>query len=619
MPRAHPALIAAALCGIAAPAADGQTAGTAQPTKLWAAQTTANQITLVWTVASGATGYVLYRGGNAAQGAQGQTKVATLAGNVTRYVFIVRSAGRAVQQFYLEATGASGGASQRVSFNPVTLASGAVPPVAPATLTAKESSPGVVTVTWTPAPGATAYLLGRAVGGSGLQTLCAFCSTATTFVDSAVTLGARHNYTVATITPSGVSARATSNQLTPGVTTVATDSGGTGGSGTPGDTTRTTTTTNPDPLNGRYRVTLTGFTVQAQSYDNPLQLDGTGDEVYLATHVMSFDTASSVLVVDNRVRTSRIYGDVNGFSYRVKAGNAGMTGGLRTGDSYPASKATGKGTASDVPMELWEGELVQGRSAVVLVPTVWEWDDKVELFGNWLTGRHALLLRLLQPDPIVAILTNRSPQPVEVGAGGLFVHTNMVGDARDRPIGLRPGQPAKGAGFYAPLPLDPKAGSATTTYLAKSTSVVGAILPASPLADVATSILRSAIGAAGGFSAALGGANANIPLATISSAAQALGAIAARLKPLVGEALRTQNVIGLGQILTVLAAANPSSLSQELYLFEKIVVLTPQAVGSARAQSKAATGSAVFIDVPYVDYSALQGKYVLHLKVERLP
>ena|GEM_PF-2268181 len=49
------------------------------------------------------------------------------------------------------------------------------------------------------------------------------------------------------------------------------------------------------------------------------------------------------------------------------------------------------------------------------------------------------------------------------------------------------------------------------------------------------------------------------------------------------------------------------------------MVLTPQAIATAMGQTKGAVGSAAFIDVPYQDGGALQGKYVLHLKVEPLP
>jgi hypothetical protein len=610
--------LAALLCLVAAPAW-GQTAATPAPTRLWAAQTTANQITLVWTGAAGATGYLLYRD---AGGGASQPKVATLAGNVRRYVYIVRSAAQEVQQFHLEATGA-GGSSPKVPFNPVTLVSGPVPPVAPASVTATASSATVITLSWTAVPGATAYLLGRAVGTGGFQRLCDFCSTATTFVDSTVTPGVRHVYSVAVMTPSGVSTRVMSNPLIPGVTS----SGGTGGTGVTGVTggtggtggTGASSTPAADPLKGRYRVTLTGFTVQSQSLDNPLQLDGKGDEVYLATHVMAFDTASAGLVVDNLVRTSRIYGDVNGFTYRVKAGTAGLTGGLRTGDSYPVSSGASKSLVNEFPMVLWEGTMVQGQNAVVLIPTIWEWDNQVDLFGNWLTGRHALLSRLLQTDPMVALLTNGNPQPMEVGAGGLFVRSSMFGDARDRPIGLRPGQPAKGAGFYAPLPPDPKGASLTATYLGQTGSVVDSILPGSAFASFAATVLGGAFGG-GGFNTALGGSKATIPLATSSSlVGQVLAGLGAQLRPTITAKLKSQQPVGLNGILTMLRSATASTMQGvDLYLFEQMVVLTPQAIANAMAQAKGAVGSAALIDVPYVDSSTLQGKYLLHLKVEKL-
>jgi hypothetical protein len=223
----RPGLVAALIGLIAAPAS-GQTAGTPPPTRLWAAQTTANQITLVWTGAPGATGYLLYRNAGGG-GSQGQPRVAALSASVRRYVYIVRPGGQGVEQFHLEATGPRG-TSPRVSFNPVTMVAVPVPPVAPASLTATESSPGVVTLTWPAVPGATAYILGRSVGTDGLKRLCDFCSTATTYVDSGVTQGVRHVYTVATLTPSGLSTRATSSPLTPGATTVA-GPGGTPGTG----------------------------------------------------------------------------------------------------------------------------------------------------------------------------------------------------------------------------------------------------------------------------------------------------------------------------------------------------------------------------------------------------
>jgi hypothetical protein len=593
------------------------------PTRLWAAQTAIGQITLAWKPVSGATGYVLHRDAGNAGGAEGRAKVADLAGNVSHYVYVVRAAPQHVQQFYLEATDANGRVSPKAAFNPVTLVTTPVAAVPPASVTAKETSPGVITVTWTSAPGATAYTLGRIAGTSGLQALCRMCSTDPTYVDSGVTNGTRYQYSVAAMTPTAVSTRTMSNVVTPGVVATTGGTGGTGTTGgTPGGTSNTggtttdttkTATTAADPLHGRYRVSLTGFTVQSQTYDHLLQIDGKGDEVFLATHVMQFDTTSTSLVVNNEVLTSKVYGDISGFSYRVKAGTAGLTGGLVSGNEFPPPKSL-VGTGG-LPMVLWEGELVQGRGAVLIVPTIWEWDDNPELFGNWLTGRHAFLSRLLKADVMASILLNQNVKPVEMGSPGLFVRTNMFGDPRDRPIGLKPGQPAADAGFFAPL--DPRKAA---TYGTMSGSVVTSILANNPFATFAQSLLDKLFGITSGFAQSLGATNAKMPQASAKTLpgilATTVSAVIRQLSSVMSGVAQSQPGAGIQQLATVVRSASPSSLATDLYLFEQAIDITPASVQAALGASK--TTGMVTIDVPYVDYSSLQGRYVLHLKLERL-
>lgn len=622
------------------------------PTDLWAAQTALNMITLVWKPVAGATGYVLWRdvGASAAatgQGAQRQAKLATLASNANRYGYVVRNMAEA-QQFYLEAIGANGKSSARVPFNPVTMVNAAVPAVPPPSVTATESTPGVITLTWAPSPGATAYMLGRVVGGSGLAMLCSVCPTTGTYVDSGVATGVRYQYAVTAITPTAVSQRTMSNPLTPGVvasgatgavgsgttstggatttsgtgaTGVIATTGGTattsGTSGTTSDTTQATTLTpvaktpsSADPSSGRYRITLTNFTVNAQTYDNPFQLDGKGDEVYLATHILLFDTSSTNLVVSNEVRTSKMYGDVSGFSYRVRAGTAGSTGGLATGNSVGAATTPG----GEFPMVLWEGPLVQGKNVLVVIPTIWEWDDNPELFGNWLTGRHAMLDRLLQAEPLAALLLNTDLQPVELGAGGLYVRTNMFGDARDRPIGLRPGQPVSTSGFMAPLSND-----ATGTYANMTGSVVQNILQNSPFATIAKAVLDRIFQSVSGFATAVGNTLSRIQLAAGAVVGNVASQVVGTVRPRLSTAMRaqeSQGATGLRQFATLIQSAAPSSFASDMYFFEKAVAITPAAMQTALAGAKYPW---IMVDVPYVDYTALQGKYTLYLKVEKLP
>ncbi|HEX4935821.1 MAG TPA: hypothetical protein VFV33_21725, partial [Gemmatimonadaceae bacterium] len=249
----------------------------------------------------------------------------------------------------------------------------------------------------------------------------------------------------------------------PGDTTTDTTKAGTGGVVTSGPKLSPPTATTPGVVTapGRYRVTLNGFTVLRQTYDNPIQTDGKGDEIYFAGWVAVIDTASPMMV-QHYVVQSREVGDRNGYTYRVRAGSASQLGGIRTGDKFPATPTQRAGPVSpdSLPMLLWEGELVPGRSAVVVTPTVWEWDHNPELFAYWVVSRGAMLDRVMKPEVLLASINNRSWFPLDLGSPGLVVHTNMFADNRDRPIGLELGRPAPEASFVAPQPADrPPGGS----------------------------------------------------------------------------------------------------------------------------------------------------------------
>ncbi len=151
---------------------------------------------------------------------------------------------------------------------------------------------------------------------------------------------------------------------------------------------------------GRFRVTLTGFTVNGQTDDNVLETDGKGDEVFILAEVAQYDrytqdprTLAGAAVRlgynDNlhgggnvtlrRSLVSVLMGDVNNQNNppRIQAGSASSLGGLRTGDRFPTNEPwilSSEPTADRPPMLLWEGELRRGRDLVTIVPTVWEWD-----------------------------------------------------------------------------------------------------------------------------------------------------------------------------------------------------------------------------------------------------
>jgi hypothetical protein len=151
---------------------------------------------------------------------------------------------------------------------------------------------------------------------------------------------------------------------------------------------------------GRFRVTLTGFTVNLQTRDNVLETDGKGDEVYVLTEIAQYDSyvqkpntlpfAGTWLGYNDSLRgrasiTARrsllsvLMGDVNNQNNppRIKAGSASGLGGLRTGDRFPTNEPwilSGAPNTDRLPMLLWEGQLRRGRDLAVIAPTIWEWD-----------------------------------------------------------------------------------------------------------------------------------------------------------------------------------------------------------------------------------------------------
>lgn len=127
-----------------------------------------------------------------------------------------------------------------------------------------------------------------------------------------------------------------------------------------------------------YRVTLNGFRVNRETYDTAFETDGKGDEVFIVSEAALINRT---FAVRHRVsRRSKTYGDTNGFTERVQAGGRSEKGGLKTGDRAPnrdlsQPRPAGMSTLNDdFPMLLWQGDLYDGNNAVVIMPTIWEWD-----------------------------------------------------------------------------------------------------------------------------------------------------------------------------------------------------------------------------------------------------
>jgi hypothetical protein len=134
-------------------------------------------------------------------------------------------------------------------------------------------------------------------------------------------------------------------------------------------------------MGARYRVTLNGFRVVHETYDTAFETDGKGDEVFIVSEAGSIDLTGAV--AQRLSRGSLTYGDINGFPDRRQAGFRSDRGGLKTGDSYLPSRnlsqprPAGAQIFNDkIPLILWEGGLTGDQNAVVIMPTIWEWDNR---------------------------------------------------------------------------------------------------------------------------------------------------------------------------------------------------------------------------------------------------
>ncbi|MCA1592612.1 MAG: hypothetical protein LC754_08190, partial [Acidobacteria bacterium] len=134
----------------------------------------------------------------------------------------------------------------------------------------------------------------------------------------------------------------------------------------------------------RFRVTINGFACHRPTYDDASQSDGVDDEIYLKAYQILYD------LTENRSQLpaeSSVMGDTNGFPTRIRAGSGrsivGGNGGFREGDTFPAGGRPWERAATPggdrPPLHVWEGELDGGRDALVIIPSIWEWDSPVHL------------------------------------------------------------------------------------------------------------------------------------------------------------------------------------------------------------------------------------------------
>lgn len=194
------------------------------------------------------------------------------------------------------------------------------------------------------------------------------------------------------------------------------------------------------PQAGRFRVTLNGFLVGHETADHALEVDGKRDEVYLLAEIAEFNSAGEVL---NRTSPqSVVMGDIQGQDTppRIPAGRASSLGGLRSSDQFPETepwRRTAAPSSRRPPMLLWEGTLTQGVNAVIIVPTIWEWDGPTDLLMQYRNGMASVFARYVRTLSADERAFSNFLTPLTGGPGtSRPVGFEPSGNAADRPIGV---------------------------------------------------------------------------------------------------------------------------------------------------------------------------------------
>ena len=195
------------------------------------------------------------------------------------------------------------------------------------------------------------------------------------------------------------------------------------------------------PESGNYAVYVNGFTVHQQTWDDALQWDGNGDEVFIPVKVA---VTTDGKAFSQPLRRTPTMGDTNGKNGRVKAGSLSNKGGLQTGDEFPTPNPYQRQVpvAPTVPpWKVWEGTLEQGRHVLTVIPAIMEDDEGGEHpFNAWVAWADQAvdtmapsLQQLLGPEALPYLTATQA------GLEVLSSLPNVVGKKGTRPIGIQNG------------------------------------------------------------------------------------------------------------------------------------------------------------------------------------
>ncbi|MFV1956903.1 MAG: hypothetical protein ACC669_03925 [bacterium] len=141
----------------------------------------------------------------------------------------------------------------------------------------------------------------------------------------------------------------------------------------------------------RFKVTFNGLEVISPS--NHETGDGKGDEVFVETRI--FRVRKDGTVTQESIKKSLTMGSIKKHRERIKAGTASKYGGFTRGDKFPPD-INSEGLTIKIPdgrpvlpMVVFDDYVEMGNEAVLIVPTIWEWDNTnkrsaLDKWENWI-------------------------------------------------------------------------------------------------------------------------------------------------------------------------------------------------------------------------------------------
>ena len=330
-------------------------------------------------------------------------------------------------------------------------------PVNPTGFTATQTGEGIIVLSWQAVPNVTFYQ----VWGPGLPNT-GMSVTGTSQVVTGVAAGSQQWIVGSYYMPGPV---ATAVEAFPKATLLVTSSA----ASTPPPSTAAPSSGGPIPnaaATGRYRVVANGFRVLHQTKDEPLSRDGHGDEVYAGFTMFHFDRRSSQLL-DRDNRRTRVIGEGGfpgiGTEGRVKGGTATPDGGFQQRDVFPpvadpSQRYGATPTDFTFPFKIWEGQLTNAQDAVIILPTLWEWDGIQDGYNKWFSLEVTNAPQIWSDQGVQAAVNGTQlalitpPGTIETSFGphlnaggvvifaletiGLFPPVGLLGNSYDRPIGV---------------------------------------------------------------------------------------------------------------------------------------------------------------------------------------